>query len=282
MSNVKDLLKKPITISKSETISNAIAKLFKNNISRLLVEDGGKISGIVTEKDIVFFLLHSNNKENLDKLSLSEIMKKLVVVEESKSIKESANLMLDKKISSLAIGSGGNVDGIFTKTDLTRYFAQNFTGKKKVSDYMTTSYTWMFSDDSLFDVVSTMVDKKISRVVLIGQTHMPDGIISLRDLLRISQELGIEETVMDNTVPDISVLFTRKGFLSKSGFGGVTKAEQVMKNKIISINQDEDLAKACDMMLKNNINGLGVLSNDGKLAGIVSKTDVTLAIATMR
>lgn len=278
---VKDLMKKPITISKSENISDAITTLFKNKISRLLVENNGKISEIISEKDIVLFLLQSNHDQNLDQIPLSQITKKLVIVESFKSIKESANLMLDKKISSLAVGSNGNVDGIFTKTDLTTYYAENFVGKKKVSDYVTTSYTWMFSDDSLYDVVSKMVDKKISRMILISQAHMPDGILSLRDLLRISGDLGIEETVVDNTVPDVSVLFSRKGFLSKTGFGGVTKAERIMKNKIISVNQDEDLAKACNVMLKNNINGLGVLSNDGKLAGIVSKTDVTLAIATM-
>lgn len=282
MTVVKDIMKKPITISKSENISNVISSLFKNKVSRLLVENNGKISEIVTEKDIVMFLLHSDDKENLDKISLSEVTKRLVMVESSLSIKESANLMLDKKISSLAVGSNGKVDGIFTKTDLTRYYAENFVGKKKVSDYMTTSYTWMFSDDSLYDVVSKMVDKKISRIILISQSHMPDGILSLRDLLRISADLGVEETVVDNTLPDMSVLFSRKGFISKTGFGGVTKAEQIMKNKIISINQDEDLTNACNAMLKNNVNGLGVLSNDGKLAGILSKTDVTLAIATMK
>ena len=55
-----------------------------------------------------------------------------------------------------------------------------------------------------------------------------------------------------------------------------------MKNKIIAVNQEEDLAKACEIMLKNRINGLGVLSNDGKLTGVLSKSDVTLAIATMK
>lgn len=282
MTLVTDIMKKPISISQLENISDAITKLFKNKISRLLVENNGKTSEIVTEKDIVMFLLHSDKKENLDKISLSEVTKRLEIVESSKSIKESANLMLDKKISSLAVGSNAHVDGIFTKTDLTRYYAENFVGKKKVSDYMTTSYAWMFSDDSLYDVVSKMIDKKISRIILISQAHMPDGILSLRDLLKISKDLGVEETVVDNTAPGVPVLFSRKGFLSKTGFGGVTKAEQIMKNKIISVNQDEDLAHACNMMLKNNVNGLGVLSNDGKLAGILSKTDVTLAIATMK
>jgi len=147
MTIVKDLIKKPITISQSESISDAIKNLFKNNISRLLVENNGKISEIITEKDIVLFLLQSNNEQNLDQIQLSKVTKKLVIVESSKSIKESTNLMLDKKISSLAVGSNGNVDGIFTKTDLARYYAENFVGRKKVLNYMTTSYTWMFSDD---------------------------------------------------------------------------------------------------------------------------------------
>jgi CBS domain-containing protein len=278
----KDLMKKPITISNSENISDAIAKLFQNKISRLLIEKNGKISEIVTEKDIVFFLLQSKAEKNLDKIPISEVAKKLVTVESSKSIKDSANLMLDKKISSLAVGSNGQIDGIFTKTDLTRFYSENFIGKKKVSDYMTTSYTWMFSDDSIHKVVSKMIDKKISRIILISSSHKPYGILSLRDLLKISRDLGNEETVVDNTTPGVPILFTRKGFLSETGFGGVTKSDQIMKNKIISVNQDEDLATACNVLLKNKINGLGVLSNDGTLAGILSKTDVTLAIATMK
>lgn len=80
----------------------------------------------------------------------------------------------------------------------------------------------------------------------------------------------------------MSVLFTRKGFLPETGFGGITKAEKIMKNKIISVNPDEGLTKGCDIMLKKRISGLGVLLNDGKLVGVLSKTDVTLAIATMK
>jgi CBS domain-containing protein len=110
MAFVKDLMKKPITISKSKNISDAITKLFKNKISKLLVENNGKISEIITEKDIVLFLLQSNNEQNLDQIPLSKVTKKLAMVESSKSIKESTNLMLDKKISSLAVGSNGNVE----------------------------------------------------------------------------------------------------------------------------------------------------------------------------
>ena len=211
MITVKDLMKKPVTISKSGNISDAITKLFQNKISRLLVENSGMISEILTEKDIVMFLLQSKTELNLDAISLSEITKKLVTVENSRSIKDGANLMLDKKISSLAVVSNGQVDGIFTKTDLTRYYAENFVGKKKVSDYMTTFYAWMFSDDSLYKIVSKMIDLKISRIILISQSHIPDGILSLGDILKISHDLGGEKELMDNTVSWFGHLFLKKG-----------------------------------------------------------------------
>lgn len=51
----KDLMKKPLTIQKSENVSDGISKLFQNKISRLLIENNGKISEIVTEKDIFYF-----------------------------------------------------------------------------------------------------------------------------------------------------------------------------------------------------------------------------------
>jgi len=56
MTVVKDLMKKPITISKSENISDAITKIFKNKINRLLVENNGKISEIIAKKDLLFLL----------------------------------------------------------------------------------------------------------------------------------------------------------------------------------------------------------------------------------
>jgi signal-transduction protein with cAMP-binding, CBS, and nucleotidyltransferase domain len=47
-----------------------MANIFKNKISSLLVENNGKISEIITEKDIILFLLQSNNEQNLAQISL--------------------------------------------------------------------------------------------------------------------------------------------------------------------------------------------------------------------
>ena len=70
----------------------------------------------------------------------------------------------------------------------------------------------------------------------------------------------------------------RKGFLSEEGFGGITLARDIKSKGIISIKFNESLKNACDLLLKNNINGLTVLDGNNSIVGIISKTDIIKAI----
>jgi len=74
---IQNLIQKPISILRSSTISDVIKKILENNVSRLIVKDSGKSIGIVTEKDIGFFLFKENTTQSLDKIPLDKIMKPL-------------------------------------------------------------------------------------------------------------------------------------------------------------------------------------------------------------
>ena len=59
-------------------------------------------------------------------------------VDETTLISKCASIMLAKRVSSLAVGSGDHVDGIFTKTDLVKYYDLHLPiGHRKVNDYKT-------------------------------------------------------------------------------------------------------------------------------------------------
>ena len=186
--------------------------------------------------------------------------------------------MTENNISSLAVGDGQNVEGIFTKTDLVRYYAENYSGKNKVVDHMTHDYVSTHSAAPLYKVVRKMLENKVSRVFTKNQQNEPVGVISFRNLFRISLELGSEE---DDTGFSLSDQI-RRGFLSEDGFGSVSLAKDVMSEGIISIRFDEDLAKACELLLENNVSGLAVLDGNQNLAGVISKTDVTRALANQK
>ncbi|MDH5463111.1 MAG: CBS domain-containing protein [Nitrosopumilus sp.] len=282
MKIAKDYLNTPRTIKSNSNLADVLKKIIDERKSRLLITDNGKITGLVTEKDLGFFLLTDNSERKLDEVPLSEIAVKIISVDEKTGLDECANIMLKNGIGSLAITSNNDIVGILTKTDLVRYFTKTHSGEKIVGEYMSPYYAWQYSDTPLYEVVLKMINEKISRVIIRNHDEVPVGIVTFRDLFKLALTLGEQEDVLDNTDPVISVIFPRKGFISNSGFGGSTKIDEIMNTDIISVDYDDDLAKTGKLLLEKNINGAGVLSGHGNIIGIISKTDIVRALAFLK
>jgi len=273
--SVSAISKKPISILKNSNISDVIKKLLENNLSRLIVTENGKPVGIITEKDVGLFLFSETTKQGLDNIPITKIMKPIRFVDESTNPEKAAKIMIENGISSLAIGSDEELGGIFTKTDLVEYYLNNISNQNKVVDFMTHDYVYTHTAAPLFKVVKKMLEDKVSRLIVKDQNENPVGIISFRDLFRISIELGSEEDDLGFTISDN----IRKGFLSEEGFGNISLARDVMTKGLITIKFNETLSDACNLILENNVSGLVVLDGNGSIAGIISKTDITRAIA---
>ena len=273
MLSINEISNKPITILKDSSLSDVIRKLLESKLSRLIVVESGDPVGIITEKDVGLFLLSETSKQGLDDISISKIMKPIMYVDEKITPKESAKLMIEKGVSSLTLGSADNIQGIFTKTDLVKYFLKN-SSEKKVVDYMTHDFVFTHSAAPLFKVVKKMLENKVSRIIVKNQNEEAVGVISFRDLFRVSLELGSEEDDEGFTISDQ----IRKGFLSQEGFGDISLAREVMSKGIISIKFNEKLTNACQLILENNVSGLVVHDGNGDIAGIISKTDVVRAL----
>ena len=282
MKHAKDYLNTPITINYESTLADVLKKIIDEKKSRLLVSENGKITGIVSEKDLGFFLLTDDTERKLDEIPLSEIFKKTITVDEDTELSQCAEIMLTNSIGSLVVTSNDEVSGILTKTDLVRYFSSIYSDYKIVGEYMSPYYAWQYSDTPLYKVVSKMIDEKISRIILRNHDESPVGIVTFRDLFNLALTLGEQEDVLDNSDPVISVIFSRKGFISESGFGGSTMVNEIMNENIISVNYDDDLAKTGKLLLDKNINGAGVLSGHGNLIGVISKTDIVKALAFLK
>lgn len=277
MTQLRTIMKKPITIENDSSLYHAISKMLQENISRLLVKIDTTY-GIITEKDIGMFLLNDDSEKNLDQIPVSQIMNRIITVNDAMDVETCIEIMLERGIGSLAVTRNNEgIVGLITKTDIAQYYIEKYTGKHTVGDLMTVSYVSMRSDDNLKDVVSKMIEEKISRIFLKNENNEPEGILTFRDLFNVALEQGNTDVVLDNSDDAISVIFSRKGFLSDSGFGKTIKAKDVMTKTFETVDFTEDIGVACQDMVQNRINGLGVRINE-KLAGVVSKTDVLKAI----
>lgn len=282
MDNAKAYMNSPISIDNSAHLDMVLKKIIDEKKSRLLVTNNGKITEIISEKDLGLFLFSDQTQRKLNQIHISEVSKKIISIDENTPLNKCAEKMLENGIGSLVVISNDDVVGIITKSDLVKYFAITLLQEKTVGEYMSPYYAWQYSDSSISKIVLKMIDEKISRIVLRDHNERPVGIITFRDLFNMSLKLGEENDVLDNSDPLISVIFPRKGFISESGFGGTTKAEEIMSKKIVSVRYDDDLAQTGQLLLDSGINGAGVLSAKDNLIGIISKTDIVKALAFLK
>jgi adenylylsulfate kinase len=131
---VRDLMTRGlITVSPQTSVTEARALMANERIRHLLVTDGGRLAGIVTDRDIRLTLASPATTLSvwelnylLAKLTVGEVMtKSVIVVEPDRDAREAARIMLDHKIGALPVLDGERIAGILTETDLVRAFAES-------------------------------------------------------------------------------------------------------------------------------------------------------------
>ena len=104
----------PITALPSDTVSTIVQKMITSDIGAIIVSDGSKHYGLITERDILERVLKTS--KDLTKTFVKDIMSSpLTTVEYNKSLPEMLKIMHDKQIRRLAVTQEGKVIGIVTE-----------------------------------------------------------------------------------------------------------------------------------------------------------------------
>jgi len=278
----KDILNIPQVINKDSKLSDFASELSTLKLSRLIIEDQGKHIGIVSTKDWAFYLFKNKNKEGIHDIPLTKIMHNIVYVDVFTSIPKCAAMMLDKRISSLAVGSEDHIYGVFTKTDLVSYYASHLPlGHRTVDDYKTARYVWVGEDESTFNVLEKLVENNISRIIVKNSDGSTKGIVTLGDFMRPFSYLKHSPSENYEEKQEEQTMKKSRGPTHELIFDQRIKVIEIMSKELITVKRNEDLKIACKTFLENQIDGVGVVERDGTLCGILSKTDITRAVASM-
>ena len=119
---VEDIMSKDIAkIGADKSVQEVADLMAKRNISSVLVEDNGKIIGILTERDLVRNVCAKDLLAS--KTPAASIMSAPVAtVSKDSLVKRAADLIVKNKITHLAVEDGySNIIDVITATDLARY-----------------------------------------------------------------------------------------------------------------------------------------------------------------
>ncbi len=128
---VKDFMTgSPISVPPSSPVADARELMGRHRVRHLLVLDGERLVGIVTDRDIRLNLPSPATSLSvweinylLAKLTVRDVMTKvLITTAPDQPVSEAVRLILEHRIGALPVLEAGRVVAIITETDLLRAF----------------------------------------------------------------------------------------------------------------------------------------------------------------
>jgi acetoin utilization protein AcuB len=126
---VRDIMTaKPLTVDPATPILDARQRMTDRRIRHLVVTEGARVVGIITDRDIRLNLPSPATSLSvweinylLARLTVGEVMtRSVIVIDSDRPVAETARIMVDHKIGALPVVDGGNLVGIVTESDFVR------------------------------------------------------------------------------------------------------------------------------------------------------------------
>lgn len=172
-----------ITVKMYDGISKALATMRNHGISRVVVvDDGNKVVGIVTGKDIIDRVVSLGKDDRLGYLSMKEKEKTLsvmvegimshpvITVERGDTIAKAIGLMIENDVSSLVVIKGSIPEGIVVKKDLLEYYLKTTIPKEYEVQIITKG---IVLDDSEIEKLLDELNKFLGKLKgSLGKAHL--------------------------------------------------------------------------------------------------------------
>jgi len=184
-----------VTITPENTLYEAARMMGEKHIGSLIVVKYETPVGIITERDLLREVVDKGIALEKDWLvggvsikeeKVEKIMSyPLITISLKSSIKEAAQMMIEKKIRRLAVGESGKVVGIISASDLIRCLPESPETMQawfEVDYFMTKGVISVDEETPVEDVAKIMGEKSIGSVIVTSHGE-PTGIFTERDLL---------------------------------------------------------------------------------------------------
>ena len=126
-----------LEIEAEASVFEAVKQMVEANVGSLLVTEGGKITGIVTERDYLRRVtLHGRTDKDT---AVREIMSSpLIVATPETPVDECMALMTDRRIRHVPVVEGGEVVGVVSIGDLVKFKSKQQSFEiQYLTDYIT-------------------------------------------------------------------------------------------------------------------------------------------------
>lgn len=261
-----------LSVEPESSVFSALEKMQTNFVKHIVITTNNKPVGVVTERDINKFLENDKTSRALNEIPIKHMMQKNVILISDgfeDHFNQCATRMETFKIGAVVlVDDQGSIIGIVTKTDIAKAFSMVYGGKFKVKEYISKGAITCRKSDSLKFALDVMNRNEISRLVVTDENGIPEGLISTNTFLNHSDYFSKGAT-------------RSRDYLLPIGKEEKLIVSDLMADELLTISEEEDLATAAGLMVKNKISGIPVVDSKKNLVGVISKFDVVKAFTVV-
>jgi len=247
MISLKTVMTSPVvTLTPEAEIADAVALMEHHSISALVIVDGQLPVGIFTERSLLRLIISGSYNPNQ---AIEEVITSQPITANSETdIHEAYLLFLQHKIRHLiVVDNRGMLAGIATETDFLHSLGlEYFVSFNDITNVMTKNIISLRPVDNVFSAMQLMNSNSISSIVIVEDSR-PTGVVTERDIVRLIRA----ETDLDATL-----------------------LKEIMSHPVQTAAADISAHSAAELIRKKGIRRLVITDTDGKLAGIVTETDI--------
>ena len=261
-----------ITVNPETSIFDTLKQMQTNFIKHIVVSSKNKPLGVVTERDINKFLENDKTARVIDEIPIKHVMQKNVIslVDGFEDhFVQCASRMDTFKIGCVVlVNDNGELIGVVSRTDIAKAYSVAFGGKYLIKDFMSKKVVTCRKSDSLKFALDLINRNEVSRLVVTDENGSPIGLITTNTFLTHSDYFTKNQT-------------RSRDYLLPIKKGETLTVADMLTDEILTIDQEEDLATAAGLMVKNKINGIPAIDSSKNLVGVISKTDVVRAFTVV-
>ncbi|MCK5000509.1 MAG: CBS domain-containing protein [Anaerohalosphaera sp.] len=254
MLKAKDILNFGVRTVQSDTpVYQAIATMASKRLNSLPVVDADmRLVGVISEKDVLE-LLYNFREGNVGDFMSDDPVSFLL----DDSVEDICRCFANRNFSKVAILDNGKVVSVISRTDVINANKGRFQPKNMTKDAICNDPVFTAKDAMAFGLYTVRRETPIYEAVEIilkrGITGLPvvDDYMNLVGVVTEKDILGLIDNSQINA----------------------ERVEDIMSEDVFTFDCRENLFDICDCLMNNNFRRVMILDH-GKLAGIISRTDI--------
>lgn len=266
---MRDMMRRdPVTVCDSDALGAAQQLMARYDIRHLPVVSDGRVTGLLSERDILEYRAKSDADEEWWKMPVRAAMTAPPqTANPDDSLTEVAARIAADKLGAMPIVDHGALVGLVTATDVLAAEVQRSMGPDPRSyacaeDIMTPQVAAIGPDATLLSAATLLVERRIRHLPVIDARGVVIGILSDRDL---RDYLGDPAVFVRTRAADP---------------GGAMRVRDAMISQPVTVREDVPLDELALLFADKKIGAVPVVAAGGSLVGIVSYVDVLRALAS--